>query len=54
MPRRGRDGTDISDTSDSNTLEFAAIQLLYCGFEVRSSFELDEASDFVSSGLVKV
>ena len=42
--------TDISDTSDSNALEFAAIQLFYCGFEVRSSFELDEASDCVSSG----
>ena len=40
----GKDGTNISDAGDSDALEFAAIQFLYCGFEVRSSFELDEAS----------
>lgn len=33
----------ISDAGDSNALEFAAIKLLYCSFEIRSSFELDEA-----------
>jgi hypothetical protein len=49
-----RDDTDICDTGDSDALEFAAIQLFYCGFEVRSSFELDEASDSVSDELFEV
>jgi hypothetical protein len=53
MLRWGRDDTNISDTSDSNAFEFAAIQLLHCSFEVRSSFELDETSNFVSNRLVE-
>ena len=44
MAEVGSDDTDVSDTSNSNALEFAAIQLLYCSLEIRSSFELDEAS----------
>ena len=44
----GRDGTNVSDTGDLDTLEFAAIQFFYCVLEVCSSFELDEASEEVS------
>jgi hypothetical protein len=50
----GWDGTDISDAGNSNPLEFAAIQLFYCSLEVRSSFELNEASESVSKSLFSV
>jgi hypothetical protein len=43
--------TDISNAGHSSTLEFPAIQLFYCGLEVRCSLKLDEASGYVRGGL---
>lgn len=39
----GRDKTYISDTGDPDSLELAAIKLLYCRLEIRSSLKLNKA-----------
>ena len=48
----GSDNTNISNACNSNALKLAAIQLLYCGLEIRSSLEFDEASELVSSCMI--
>jgi hypothetical protein len=39
--------TNISDTGDTSSLEFSTVKLFYCGLKIRSSLELNKASDLL-------
>jgi len=44
--------TYVCDTSHTNTLKLATVKLFHCGFEVRSSFELNKASDLLAKSFI--
>jgi hypothetical protein len=39
----------ICNAGNAHTFEFTAVKFLYCGFKVRSSFELNKTSELVSN-----
>jgi hypothetical protein len=43
---RGKN-TYISNTGDTDSLEFPAVKFFYCGLEIRSGLELNKASDLL-------